>query len=336
MRHSLLTAILLLMASAFGQSQGSTPTTQNPQKPQPHIMTWTPPEHPSPPFGSEIRKAVFVLRETCRDKDGNLWNSSGTGFIAAYHDPRLTPDLNFEYLVTNRHVAECFDDQLQPREVVSIGLEVNLKNGRTSTLTLSDHGNIAWRLPADDSIDLAVAPILPSGDFAPLVLPLDMFFSNADFVTQNMGEGSKIILSGYFYQLDGETKLQPLVREGILSMIPDAPLMTALRKPGTIYLGEVHVFGGNSGSPVFISLEGIRPTGILMEGNYRLLGVVSGYYWEDSDFKLQIAATVTGKQHANSGITMIVPADFLKDLILKDPALISARDAQFPAGQAKK
>src|SRR5207245_4094616 len=60
-------------------------------------------------------------------------------------------------------------------------------------------------------------------------------------------------------QLDGATKLQPLVREGILSLIPDAPFDTALRKPGTVYLGEVHVFGGNSGSHVFISLDGVRP-----------------------------------------------------------------------------
>ncbi len=163
-----------------------------------------------------------------------------------------------------------------------------------------------------------------------------MFFSKEDFAAQNMGEGAKIILSGYFYQLDGATKLEPLVREGVLSLIPDAPLNTALRKPGTVYLGEVHIFGGNSGSPVFISMEGIRPGGITLDGNYRFLGVVSGYYYEDSDFKLQIATTVTGKQHANSGITMIVPADFLKELILKDSELTRIRDSNFPLAQAKK
>jgi hypothetical protein len=163
-----------------------------------------------------------------------------------------------------------------------------------------------------------------------------MFFSKDDFALQNMGEGSKIILSGYFYQLDGATKLQPLVREGILSMIPDAPLNTALRKPGTVYLGEVHVFGGNSGSPVFISLEGVRPSGIVLDGDYRFLGVVSGYYFEDSDFKLQIATTVSGKQHANSGISIIVPADFLKDVILNNHELAAERDANFPATQARK
>jgi hypothetical protein len=298
-------------------------------------MTWTPPEHPSPPFGSEIRKAVLVVRETCRDGDGKLWESSGTGFIVAYHDPRTRePNENFEYLVTNRHVAECMDDDVHPRQVLAVSLEVNMKNGQTATLPF-----IAprWRFPADDSIDLAVTPITPPANFDPRVVPLDMVFSKEDFAAQNIGEGAKLIMSGYFYQLDGAgPKLQPLVREGILSMIPDASLMTVLRKPGRIYLGEVHVFGGSSGSPVFISLEGIRPSGINFEGDYRLLGVVSGYYSEESDFKLQIATTLTGKQRANSGISMIVPADFLKDLILNDHELVGARDANFHAAGAKK
>jgi hypothetical protein len=337
MSRSPLAVWFLLITSAFCQSQGNTPPPQTPaQKPAPMILTWTPPEHPMPPFGSVIRKAVSVVREKCRDDNGAIWDASGTGFIVAYHDPRLTQaDVMFDYLVTNRHVAECMNDELRPREVLSVGIEVNTKNGQDAIFPLNAHGNVAWRFPADTSVDLAVIPILPAGDFVPTVVPLDMFFSKEDFATQNMGEGTKIILSGYFYQLDGATKLEPLVREGVLSLIPDAPLNTALRKPGTVYLGEVHVFGGNSGSPVFISMEGTRPSGIMLDGNYRFLGVVSGYYYEDSDFKLQIATTVTGKQHANSGITMIVPADFLKDLILKDSELTRIRDSNFPVAQAK-
>jgi hypothetical protein len=59
------------------------------------------------------------------------------------------------------------------------------------------------------------------------------------------------------------------------------------------------------------------------------LGIVSGYYFEDSDFKLEIATTVSGKQRNNSGISMIVPADYLLDIILKDPILKSNRDIFF-------
>jgi hypothetical protein len=298
---------------------------------------WTPPERPVPPFGSQVRKGVVVVRESCKDQDGNVWSSSGTGFVVAYHDPRLPAGQDFDYLVTNRHVAECLDEELRPRQVLSINVQVNnLRDGSTPTLPLNEHGNASWYFPADDSIDLAVAPVAFSPDVAVRVLSPDMFFSKADFEALNIGEGAKIILSGYFYQIDGSPKLEPLVREGVLSMVPDTPLMTTLGKLGTLYLGDVHIFGGNSGSPVFISTFGVRPNGPILDDEFRFLGVVSGYYYEDSDLKLRIATTVTGKQRANSGVSMIVPADFLKDLILNDRRIAGLRDGYFAATQAKK
>jgi Trypsin-like peptidase domain len=331
--------LFLLFAFAFALAQGNPPPDNPaPKKPQPQILMWTPPEHPSPPFGSVLRKVVSVVRESCKDADGKIQTTSGTGFIVAYHDPRLAPDLMFDYLVTNRHVAECQDEERRPREVLSAGLQVNLTDGRTTILQLNDHGNAAWRFPADDSVDLAVVPIvIGTGlNFRPYVIPLDLFFLKEDLASENLGEGAKIILSGYFYQIDGSPRLEPLVREGVLSMIPETPLTTTMGKPGTIYLGDIHIFGGNSGSPVFISSYGVRPRGPVLDDEFHFLGVVSGYYYEDSDFKLQIAITVSGKQRANSGISMIVPADFLKDLILNNPELKRAREANFPAAQAKK
>ncbi len=59
-----------------------------------------------------------------------------------------------------------------------------------------------------------------------------------------------------------------------------------------------------------------------------LLGIVSGFYHEDSNLKLTVAATLTGTLEQNSGIAMVVPADELKAL-LDTPALQAARDAQF-------
>ena len=342
MRHfpvAVLPAIALVVAATFSQAQTATATPPNtptnqqapPPKPGARILTWTPPERTVAPFGSQIRKAVSEIREQCKDKNGKVETYAGTGFIIAYHDPRLNPDQNFDYLVTNRHVAECLDDDLQPMQVLSITFEVyNLKNDETPMLTLNDKGNARWYFPDDPSVDLAVTPVTFGAGIEPMMLPIDAAFSKSDFAALNIGEGAKIILSGYFVQLEGSSKLEPLVREGVLSAIPNTKLLTTLRKPGTIYLGEVHIFGGNSGSPVFISTYGIRPSGPMLEDEFRFLGVVSGYYYEDSDLKLEIAKTVTGTQRANSGISMIVPADFVRDLILgKDVAAV--RDNYFKA-----
>jgi len=68
---------------------------------------------------------------------------------------------------------------------------------------------------------------------------------------------------------------------------------------------------------------------------YRLLGIVSGFYHEDSKLNLTIATTSTGKLEQNSGIAMIVPADELKSL-LDSPELQAARAAAIAAKNAKK
>ena len=118
-------------------------------------------------------------------------------------------------------------------------------------------------------------------------------------------------------------------------MIPDEKLETTLKKPGHLYLADVHVFGGNSGSPLMVNLGGFRNSGIISGFQYKLLGVISGYYHEDSDLKLTVATTLRGKLEQNSGIAMVVPADELKAL-LDSPALQAARDAEVASKNLKK
>ncbi len=45
--------------------------------------------------------------------------------------------------------------------------------------------------------------------------------------------------------------------------------------PEKVYLADMHVFGGNSGSPAFINLGGIRENVLSPADDYRLLGVVN-------------------------------------------------------------
>jgi hypothetical protein len=288
-------------------------------------------------MGAMLRKAVLVIHLSCKDRDGKLWDVTGTGFTVAYSDPRLPSDQHFDYLVTNHHVTRCPDENGGPEALQSVSLQVDLRDGQTAMSPLGQGPNVLWYFPSDDSVDSAVTTISFSPQVGNISIPLNAFFAKEDFAANNVGEGAKIILSGYSYHFKGEPHALPLVREGILSMISDAPLETTMHKPGKVYLGDVHIFGGNSGSPVFISLAGVRPNGVVLDDDFRFLGVVSGFYNEDSDFNLEIATTVKGTQHANSGISMIVPADFLKDLILNKPELRAARDAYFAGpGQGKK
>jgi len=282
------------------------------------ILTRKKPDPSVPPPGVILKRTVVNVELQCKEGNSSV-SEAGTGFVVAYTDPRLPNGICFEYLVTNRHVAQCWDGQNRPREVQSLVIRANVKDGSSRKLPANPG---AWRVPADDSVDLAVMPVTLPDDLLIFAIPLDEF-ATSDFMASNrIAEGSPIMLSGYFYQFPGERKFQSIVRQGILSMVPDEPMKTTTGKPGTVYLADVHIFGGNSGSPVMVSADWL---GI---GGYHFLGVVSGYYYEDEDFNLEIATTVKGTAHANSGVAMIVPADLLKAL-LDTPDLKGEREAYF-------
>lgn len=270
----------------------------------------------------QIRKTVVFIRMLCT-KDGKDYDVRGTGFWVGYPDERLK-GRQFTYLVTNRHVAECWDDDTaKPMKVRAVWLRLNLKNGPSSELALSQTGNVNWILPSDDSVDLAVLPGGPSDsnvDF--MEIPTPLFLGN-----QEISEGDKIVFSGFFSQFAGLRRMEPIVREGILAMMPEEDITTTTNKPGKLYLGDVHIFNGNSGSPVLIDTGGLRGNAFTMPGQYRLLGVVSGMFYEDTDLTLQVTTSIKGTSHGNSGIAAIVPVQCLKDL-LEDSRLKAIRDAE--------
>jgi hypothetical protein len=263
----------------------------------------------------------------------------GTCFFVFYEDKRGGEDFGFMYLVTNRHMAQPGIEDGKHYQVLQTTLRLNLRNDARASQEITlpiDDQHLHWVFPADDSVDLAVLPILPATaiyDYIPISVSL--FATRQVVEQQNVAEGERILFTGYFYQFPGEKKFQPIVREGTLAMIPDEKLDTTLGKAGNLYLGDLHVFGGNSGSPLFVNLGGARNGGLFIGDQYKLLGVVSGFYHEDSDLRLRVATTLTVKQEQNSGIAMIVPVDELKTM-LDAPALQAVRDAGVAARNPKK
>jgi S1-C subfamily serine protease len=301
-RHSLIVAFVFL--NLFAEGQG--------------ILTFKKPDPSVPPFAVTLKRSVLDVEVTCKDGQTSI-AGAGTAFLVAVVDPRLSNKSHFEYLVTNRHVIECWDAQNHPREVTTLLLRVNTKDGSSRKLQGDAH---TWVFPDDDSVDLAVMSVALPDDVDTAAIPVEDFATKEFMHNEVIAEGSPIILSGYFYQFPGERRFEAIVRQGILSMVPDEPIKTTTGKLGTVYLGDVHIFGGNSGSPVMVE------AGPLNMDGYHLLGVVSGYYYEDEHFNLEVATTVKGTGQANSGIAMIVPVDFLKAL-LDTPELKGKRDAYF-------
>lgn len=278
---------------------------------------------PEEPFEKQIRKSVAFIHLVC-EKGRDTFDVKGTGFFLSYHDERFPDGSQFMYFITNRHVAECWDSDDKPMHVKSASIRFNHFDGSSPEEAMNPTGNLDWIIPKDDSVDLALLPLIPNRKVIDYrAVPFEML-ANEEMVSRDVFEGQKIMFAGFFYQFAGEKKMQPIVREGILAMVPDEVMETINGKQGKLYLGDIHIFHGNSGSPVFVNVGGTHGNRILGD-RFLLLGVVSSMFYEDQDLQLHIATTLEGKLHANSGIAAIVPATAVEKLV-SDPRVKHIRD----------
>jgi len=317
-RHLVLVSCFLII---WGRGYGS-PPQETKAEPKTASSTATP-----KPFTTQIKKAVGLMKVRYMTEAGPA-ESDGTCFCVLFPDKRGGDDFGFVYLVTNKHVSQPGIEENKTYTILNTTIRLNLlppaQGSQEAFVPVGPRFH--WYYSTDDSVNLAVMPILPDQSrFDFLTFPIGLFATSDVVQSQSIVEGDRILFSGYFYQFPGEKKFQPIVREGTLAMLPDENLDTTLKKPGKLYLGDLHVFGGNSGSPVFVDTGGFRSGVALMGQDYRFLGIVSGFYHEDSNLKLTIAATYKGTLEQNSGIAMIVPADELL-AILNSPPLQAIRD----------
>jgi hypothetical protein len=129
--------------------------------------------------------------------------------------------------------------------------------------------------------------------------------------------GDRVLTGGFFYHYAGLHEIQPILREGVLAMLPDGPMSTTTCRSGNVYLADIHIIAGNSGSPIFIIPDLGLGTSVSLGGQttFGLLGVVSGYMYETEDLTLRAATTWKASVYANSGISVVVPAQQLKELL---------------------
>jgi len=283
-----------------------------------------------PSLVEAMKKTVVFIKTTCLEFDGNgnqvPKSYSGTAFLLGISDSRLNGGL-FTYLVTNRHMAQPGIEKgnLCQQPTYDLRVDTRVPN-RAGSYSMVEQVPLAWTFPADPSVDLAIAPIgIDQNKLSVMFLPSTLLMSNTDVTHNKVEEGDSVLFTGLFVQMVGQTHSEPIVREGKIAMIPKERIPTTLGTIGDIYLVDCHVFGGNSGSPMFINLAGQREGGLIVGINYKLLGIVSGYEIESENFELQTVASYAGTVDANSGIATVVPAQKILDL-LDAPALKASRE----------
>lgn len=274
---------------------------------------------------------MTFIKLTCK-KDDEEFTVRGTGFLVDYRDPRLGKSA-WSYLVTNRHVAFCWDESSGlPMRVKNISIRLTRKEpdgtAYADELFLSHHGNVRWFLPEDDSVDLAVIPLtLDENKFDFRAIPADAFETLRATAPLAALDGETVFFAGFFQQFRSTKRIQPILRQGrIVGMTPNGEF-PLVGMPMKLYLADIHVFGGNSGSPAFINEGGYHNGNFTGQDKYRLVGIVNGFIFEDEHSNLKLATTAQVTAVENSGVATMVPVDELSAL-LDSPKLQAFRDTQ--------
>lgn len=230
----------------------------------------------------------------------------------------LTGAIKSFYLVTAKHVAKMIEGR-------SFSVWANTKNG----VEQIEHGaNDKWYYHLfDKTVDLAVIPFQPNGevDFDVKYLPFnDLRIGSDEIRRHGLGVGDDVFMAGLFSGSPGKKRNWPIIRSGIIAMMPDEPV-TILNHDDTemeadVYLIEARSLGGISGSPVFVKIR--NPSGIHLigdQGHYGLLGVMQGHWVLPSDNEQQYKGI-------NSGIAIVVPATKITE-VLNHPDLVLMRES---------
>jgi hypothetical protein len=251
----------------------------------------------------------------------------GTGFLIFVPIPELGKNASghqqgYNFLVTAKHMIRQStpDHKLGPyAKNVTVIFNKFASDNPSGQLRdqvdidiLDSRGDLCWFVDRSDPVaDVALHQVsidANSVDFK--TFPQDLFATKSIVSEKHINENDEVLFSGLFTKFIGSKKNYPIVRHGHLALLPGEDVPVDNDRPDKktqIYMAEVTSFGGNSGSPVFLRLGGVRESvNVKLEGyNYYLLGVMSGYYPD-----------IETKQ--NSGIAFIVPADKINDILASD------------------
>jgi hypothetical protein len=255
---------------------------------------------------SGVKECVsFIYVE---EPSGEYAYASGTGFHVMVKDEK-NPRAAFGYFVTAKHVLLDSNGHFRPQVFVrlnkiagGVGLNRLILSGE-SALPICTH--------PDTTVDLAVIPAYPLREiYAYAIIEEEIVITRDKFKQARITEGDDVFFAGLFAPFVGTERNYPVMRFGHVALLSEEkiPWMNQMLD---LYLVECLTYGGNSGSPVFIYKPGIPGMKPLF-----LAGVVMGSFNESSEVKMASSATPVAYQ--NMGITAVVPAYFLHEILFSD------------------
>lgn len=248
--------------------------------------------------------AKQILYTTVRidtiDKNGKSW--SGTGFITDYEKD----DDRYPMIVTNKHVIKnmvkgqlAFLKKKDGKPIIPSKQIIEISNFESN-----------WIGHPDVNVDVTIMPIggilnkmKEKGlEIYFLTIQKDLFLKNEQL--KELSAIQEVIFIGYPSAIRDETNLTPITRRGITA----SPIHQNF-DDNPIFLIDASVFGGSSGSPVFILNQGSysKPGAMVMGSRVILLGIVaeSHYFFEKGEMGKDESITKDipiGKQYIDLGV----------------------------------
>jgi hypothetical protein len=260
------------------------------------------------------------VRNSCVFVMLNDTTAIGSGFLVGIQQDSVT----FCYLISAKHVIEPV-----LKSANNILIRVNRKEKESPQIlnlpTLGFNGK-RWIEHNNPAIDVAIVP-LAIWDKMDLI-EVNMFvvtdstkdyFADSVFLKKfKVSSGDGVFTLGLVPDLfNKDEKNLVLSRFGTVSALPQYNL----KLPGgeqKAYFLDCPAFGGNSGGPAYLLLERDENSSLIAGWRIALLGVVTEFV--PSPLRMKTVETENAKNIAvqlieNTGISKVVPVDYLKELL---------------------
>lgn len=230
------------------------------------------------------------------------------------------------YAVTARHVISM------AREAgLSLFVRMALPDGSTSDEPIELD---KWHLHPRS--DVAIAAVFLKSDRAARCLRAENLMRIENARSTGVGLGDELFAIGLYSNRPGNARPLPISRFGHLVRMPDEPISLQVDSvtrsaPVDAYLAELASWGGQSGAPVFVHVSTSRIPGQLVwtaATGVSLLGLLHGHEEVLApvvEIRDGARFRVGGEVPLNAGISVVIPADHILDL-LEDPNVVEERE----------
>lgn len=291
-------------------------------------------------FAEAFRRCVlFVYRE----RPGEPREPWGTACIVCVFDGRDPPVATF-YIVTAGHVSSPVDANGNPHRLF---LRWPHRRGTDGEYQIVD----ADRWDRESDTDLAIMrvdgdlPVSRSADGGYWPVYHTQLGGPDNLLHIPVEEGDAVFAVGLFSQHPGGTEPQPVYRFGNVSLLPREPVLVRLpgntRREIEAYLIEAHSWGGQSGSPVFLSLTRAMISNEPAPTSHSpvMLGLIQGHFdiprapqreqagGEPLGYESTVEEMSGVRVPINAGMAIVIPAHKITEMLMSDAYVNSREEA---------